>query len=52
MVYTVGNIVESVCVQEEEEKVIITCKQICAPFVKEWKICYQTCDQNKMIING
>lgn len=52
MVYTVGNIVESVCVQEEEEKVIITCKQICAPFVKEWKICYQTrytVEQNGMI---
>ncbi len=42
MVYTVKNIVEYVQTEEQDDKVIIECSQICAPFVKEWKICYKT----------
>lgn len=42
MVYSTGNVVESVEVKQDAENVVIFCKQICAPIMKEWKISYTT----------
>ena len=42
LVYTASNVVRSVEVNEQSDKVVIKCSQICAPFNREWKILYQT----------
>ena len=42
MIYAAKNIVENVAVSSDENKVVIRCRQICAPIVKEWKIVYDT----------